>query len=126
MTNPIVPGDPVVEVDGLTFSYGSGQVLHGISFAVRPGEVVGLLGPNGAGKSTTIKILTGILAPGGGSVRVAGCAMPEQATEAKKRLGYVPEAAGSSRASRARSSWSSSGDSRKSPRIGCRDASTAS
>ena len=94
MTNPIAAGDPVVAVDGLTFSYGSGEVLHGISFAVRPGEVVGLLGPNGAGKSTTIRILTGILAPGGGSVRVAGCAMPEEATEAKKRLGYVPEAAG--------------------------------
>ena len=95
MPNPIAAaGDPVVAVDDLTFSYGSGQVLHGISFAVRPGEVVGLLGPNGAGKSTTIKILTGILAPGGGSVRVAGFTMPEQATEAKKRLGYVPEAAG--------------------------------
>ena len=87
-------GDALVAVEGLTFSYGSVEVLHGISFAVRPGEVVGLLGPNGAGKSTTIKILTGILAPGGGSVRVAGCAMPEDATEAKKRLGYVPEAAG--------------------------------
>ena len=94
MTNPIAAGDPVVAVDGLTFSYGSGDVLHGLSFAVRPGEVVGLLGPNGAGKSTTIKILTGILAPDGGSVRVAGCGMPDEATDAKKRIGYVPEAAG--------------------------------
>ena len=93
MTPGIASADPVVAVDGLTFSYGSGEVLHGIRFAVRPGEVVGLLGPNGAGKSTTIKILTGILAAGGGSVRVAGCAMPAEATEAKKRIGYVPEAA---------------------------------
>ena len=94
MTRDVEGGDAVVAVDGLTFSYGSGEVLHGISFAVRPGEVVGLLGPNGAGKSTTIKILTGILAPGGGSVRVAGCAMPAEAADAKKRIGYVPEAAG--------------------------------
>ena len=62
MRNPIAAGDPVVAVDGLTFSYGGGDVLHGVSFAEHPGEVVGLLGPNGAGKSTTIKVLTGILA----------------------------------------------------------------
>ena len=85
--------DSVVTVDGLTFSYGSSQVLHGISFALERGEVVGLLGPNGAGKSTTIKVLTGILPPGGGSVRVAGYFMPIEAVEAKKRIGYVPEAA---------------------------------
>ena len=85
--------DAVVAVDGLTFSYGMGRVLHGISFTLRRGEVVGLLGPNGAGKSTTIKVLTGVLPPGGGSVRVAGHALPEEAVEAKRRIGYVPEAA---------------------------------
>ena len=85
--------DAVVAVDGLTFSYGMGRVLHGISFALRRGEVVGLLGPNGAGKSTTIKVLTGVLPPGGGSVRVAGHTLPEEAVEAKRRIGYVPEAA---------------------------------
>ena len=85
--------DAVVVVDGLTFTYGMGEVLHGISFALRRGEVVGLLGPNGAGKSTTIKVLTGVLPPGGGSVRVAGHALPEEAVEAKRRIGYVPEAA---------------------------------
>jgi len=85
--------DAVVTVEGLTFSYASRQVLHGISFALGRGEVVGLLGPNGAGKSTTIKVLTGILPPGGGSVRVAGFSMPGEAVEAKKRIGYVPESA---------------------------------
>ena len=83
----------VVVVDDLTFSYGMARVLHGVSFTLRRGEVVGLLGPNGAGKSTTIKVLTGVLPPGGGSVRVAGHALPEEAVEAKKRIGYVPEAA---------------------------------
>ena len=85
--------DSVVTVDALTFSYGIRQVLHGISFALGRGEVVGLLGPNGAGKSTTIKVLTGILPPGGGAVRVAGYSMPTEAVQAKKRIGYVPEAA---------------------------------
>ena len=83
----------LVSVDGLTFSYGRGQVLHGVSFSIRKGEVVGLLGPNGAGKSTTIKILTGILTPGGGSVRIAGHQMPAEAIDAKKHVGYVPESA---------------------------------
>lgn len=79
--------DAVVAVEGLTFSYASRQVLHGISFSLGTGEVVGLLGPNGAGRSTTIKVLTGILSPGGGSVRVAGFSMPGEAVEAKKRIG---------------------------------------
>lgn len=83
----------VVSVDGLNFSYGRKQVLHGVSFGIGTGEVVGLLGPNGAGKSTTLKILTGILVPGGGSVRIAGHLMPGEAVQAKKRVGYVPESA---------------------------------
>ena len=81
-------------MDDLTFTYGASEVLHGISFELRRGEVVGLLGRNGAGKSTTIKILAGILPPGDGTVAVAGHAMPEKAVEAKRRIGYVPEAAG--------------------------------
>ena len=82
---------PIVSVDSLYFSYGIRQVLHGISFALGRGEVVGLLGPNGAGKSTTIKVLTGILPPARGAVHVAGYSMPTEAVEAKKRIGYVPE-----------------------------------
>lgn len=83
--------EAVVSVEGLKFSYGAQEVLHGLSFVLRKGEVVGLLGPNGAGKSTTIKILTGILTPGDGSIFLAGHSMPDEATEAKKRIGYVPE-----------------------------------
>ncbi len=46
--------------------------LHGVSFAVEPGELVGYIGPNGAGKSTTIKILSGILTPSGGRCEING------------------------------------------------------
>ena len=48
------------------------RAVDGISFTVPRGEMVGYIGPNGAGKSTTIKMLTGILTPSGGRLRVAG------------------------------------------------------
>jgi ABC-2 type transport system ATP-binding protein len=83
----------MVDFERVVFSYDHIEVLHEISFTLRPGEVVGLLGPNGAGKSTTIKIIAGLLTPGDGVVRVAGLPLPEQAVAVKQRLGYVPEAA---------------------------------
>ena len=86
-------GQPAAELDNLIFSYSGVEVLHGISFRLNKGEVVGLLGPNGAGKSTTIKILAGILAQGGGTVTVAGLSLPGYAVDVKQRIGYVPETA---------------------------------
>jgi ABC-2 type transport system ATP-binding protein len=83
-----------VEVENLAFRYHLEEVLHGIRFSVDSGEIVGLLGPNGAGKTTTLKILTGILSPGEGAVRVEGLLLPERAVEVKSRIGYVPETAG--------------------------------
>ena len=83
----------IVEFDHVTFSYDCTEVLHGISFSLNKGEVVGLLGPNGAGKSTTIKIIAGILAPGMGRVSITGLALPGNAVDVKQRIGYVPEAA---------------------------------
>jgi ABC-2 type transport system ATP-binding protein len=61
-----------IEVDGLTKAFGDTQVLNGIDLQVRPGEVFALLGPNGAGKTTTVRILATLLAPDGGTARVAG------------------------------------------------------
>jgi len=84
---------PVVNFTNVSFCYDSVEVLHGISFTLQPGEILGLLGPNGAGKTTTIKILAGILAPAMGSVAVCGLPLPEQAVSVKERIGYVPEAA---------------------------------
>src|SRR3990172_3715827 len=49
-----------------------GEAVDGVTFSIRRGELVGYLGPNGAGKSTTLKILTGILVPTSGEVRVSG------------------------------------------------------
>jgi ABC-2 type transport system ATP-binding protein len=83
----------IVAFDSVVFGYGASEVLHRISFALRPGEVVGLLGPNGAGKTTTLKIIAGILAPSSGTVAVAELPLPERAVDVKQRIGYVPEAA---------------------------------
>lgn len=85
--------EPALRFDNVTFRYSTAEVLHGVSFQLQPGQVVGLLGPNGAGKSTTLKIATGILAPVSGSVSVLGLPLPERAVDVKQRVGYVPETA---------------------------------
>ncbi|ACY98054.1 MULTISPECIES: ABC transporter ATP-binding protein [Thermomonospora] len=65
------------------------RAVDGISFTVRSGEFVGYLGPNGAGKSTTIKMLTGILTPTSGTVRVAGLDPSRRRTALARRIGVV-------------------------------------
>jgi ABC-2 type transport system ATP-binding protein len=85
--------EPIVEFDHLHFCYDRTEILHGLSFTLNKGEVVGLLGPNGAGKTTTLKIIAGILAPTAGAVSVAGLPLPQKAVDVKQRIGYVPEAA---------------------------------
>lgn len=65
------------------------NAVDGISLTVDRGEVVGYIGPNGAGKSTTIKMLTGILVPSAGSVRVAGVDPSKQRVRLARRIGVV-------------------------------------
>ena len=65
------------------------RAVHDLTFSVETGEMVGYIGPNGAGKSTTIKMLTGILVPTAGSLRVAGLDPSRQRTELAQRIGVV-------------------------------------
>lgn len=65
------------------------RAVDGISFRVSRGEMVGYIGPNGAGKSTTIKMLTGILVPSGGRLRVAGINPARERTRLARRIGVV-------------------------------------
>ncbi|MEV0789096.1 ATP-binding cassette domain-containing protein [Kribbella sp. NPDC050459] len=65
------------------------RAVDGMTFTVEPGEVVGYIGPNGAGKSTTIKMLTGILVPSGGSIRVAGVDPSRHRLKLARRIGVV-------------------------------------
>jgi ABC-2 type transport system ATP-binding protein len=80
-----------VIVSGLTKIYGTQKALDGVSFEVKPGEILGFLGPNGAGKSTTMKILTGYLPQNAGTASVCGFDVNTQSMEARKKIGYLPE-----------------------------------
>ena len=72
-------------------SYGDTIAVDGLSFEVRPGEVVGLLGPNGAGKTTTMRAITGIIPPTRGRLWVAGHDVIADPVGAKMQLAYVPD-----------------------------------
>jgi ABC-2 type transport system ATP-binding protein len=65
------------------------QAVHDLSFGIEAGEMVGYIGPNGAGKSTTIKMLTGILVPTSGHVRVGGLDPQRDRVELARRIGVV-------------------------------------
>jgi ABC-2 type transport system ATP-binding protein len=83
----------MIKIDGLTKRYGQHTVVDNLSFDCTPGEVLGFLGPNGAGKSTTMKMLTGFVAPSSGSASVCGHDIADNALEARRKLGYLPEGA---------------------------------
>lgn len=85
--------DTLLEVTGLSKSFGSLKAVNNISLTVERGEVLGFLGPNGAGKSTTMKMITGFLTPSEGNICVAGCNIEEMPLLAKSRIGYLPEGA---------------------------------
>ena len=80
-----------VETRGLTRDFGSFRAVDGIDLAVPAGSFYGFLGPNGAGKSTTIKCLTGLLKPSGGTMRILGIDPLANDVEVKRRIGVVPE-----------------------------------
>jgi ABC-2 type transport system ATP-binding protein len=82
---------PLLEVEGLSKDYGETIAVDNISFEVEEGEIFGLLGPNGAGKSTTVSILSGVLPPSRGEVRLAGIDVVRNPLAAKALIGVVPQ-----------------------------------
>jgi ABC-2 type transport system ATP-binding protein len=83
--------DPAIEVRELTRRFGTFTAVDAISFDVAAGEVFGFLGANGAGKTTAIRMLIGLLAPSGGSARVAGFDVATQAEQVKRNIGYMSQ-----------------------------------
>jgi ABC-2 type transport system ATP-binding protein len=83
----------MIRIENLVKAFGAKRAVDGISFAVERGEVLGFLGPNGAGKSTTMRMITGFLPPTEGRVTVGGHDVAESPLEAKRLIGYLPEAA---------------------------------
>ncbi|HEV8561627.1 MAG TPA: ATP-binding cassette domain-containing protein [Actinophytocola sp.] len=65
------------------------SAVDGVDLGVAPGELIGYIGPNGAGKSTTLKMMTGVLTPSGGTVRVCGLEPVPQRTKLARRIGVV-------------------------------------
>ncbi len=85
MTSPL-------EARGLCFSYGRERVIDGVSLAVSPGETLGVIGPNGSGKSTLLRVLSGVVEPESGEVRLHGRSLAEYSRrELARRIAVVPQ-----------------------------------
>lgn len=79
----------MIEVKQVVKLFGIKRVLQGITFHAEKGEFVVLLGPNGAGKSTFIRILSSLLTPTSGTIRIAQFNLPQEAVQVRARLGVV-------------------------------------
>jgi len=82
---------PVLELSGVHKRFGRFDAVEGIDLSVRKGEVFGFLGPNGAGKTTTLRMVTGLLRPTSGMIRVAGHDVVKAPIEAKRRIGFISD-----------------------------------
>jgi ABC-2 type transport system ATP-binding protein len=83
--------EAVIHTENLTKRFGGFTAVDGISFTVQPGEIFGFLGANGAGKTTAMKMLSGLLAPTGGTATVAGFDVYRQAESIKRSIGYMSQ-----------------------------------
>jgi ABC-2 type transport system ATP-binding protein len=81
----------MLEVNGLTKSYGELMAVSGVSFRVDHGETIGLLGPNGAGKTTTVSIIAGLMSPDSGEVLIEGKPVKSDTDPVKRKIGLVPQ-----------------------------------
>lgn len=81
----------VLEVTDLYKTLGKREIIKGINFSIKPGEIFGFLGPNGAGKTTTIKMLVGIISPTKGSIKIMGHDIQTEKVEALKNVGAIVE-----------------------------------
>ena len=81
----------LVEIRGLSKSYGAFEAVKDLNLSVAYGQIFALLGPNGAGKTTTIRMLMGILAPTSGSAKIDGLDCFRDRVEVKRRVGYLPD-----------------------------------
>jgi ABC-2 type transport system ATP-binding protein len=90
-TTPAVTDGPPVELRGLVRRFGAVTAIDGLTLTVRRGELFGLVGPDGAGKTTTLRILAGVLRPGGGEARSFGVDLARFPERAKGRTAYMSQ-----------------------------------
>jgi ABC-type branched-subunit amino acid transport system ATPase component len=86
-----VPGEgPArLDVEGVVVSYGGLRAVDGVEMSAEPGEIVGLIGPNGSGKTTLLDVISGLVRPDAGSVRLDGESLVEYLPEERSSLGIV-------------------------------------
>jgi ABC-2 type transport system ATP-binding protein len=82
---------PLVEIHGITKTFGEKTALENISFSVPPGQICGLLGPNGAGKTTLFRLIMGILKATKGKLTVDGLDAFDDRVEVKRLIGFLPD-----------------------------------
>lgn len=83
--------EAVIEVEGLSKSFGQKRVVNGLSLRVARGSIFGFLGPNGSGKTTSIRMLCGLLTPDAGRGHCLGYDVRTQTREIKRKVGYMPQ-----------------------------------
>lgn len=85
---------PAIEADGVTRRFGASWVLRGVSLRLARGEIVGLLGANGSGKSTLLRIFATLLRSNGGTARIGGVDVTEDADGVRRQVGFLAHSAG--------------------------------
>src|SRR5687768_7471463 len=91
MSNANAASSTTISAHGLVRRFGAHAAVKNIALELNRGEVLGFLGPNGAGKTTTMQMLTGNLAPTEGEISICGIDLLARPTQAKARIGYLPE-----------------------------------
>ena len=87
----------IIEFENISLSYGNRQILENINFKINEGQIFGMLGPNGVGKSTIFNLITGLINPGNGKIKIAGedvTKYPVYLRTKKFKVGYVPQYGG--------------------------------
>ena len=87
----------IIEFENVCLSYGNRQILENINFKINEGQIFGMLGPNGVGKSTIFNLITGLINPGSGKIKIAGedvTDYPIYLRTKKFKVGYVPQYGG--------------------------------
>ena len=87
----------IIEFENINLAYGNRQILENISFKINEGQIFGMLGPNGVGKSSIFNLITGLIAPGSGKIKITGKDVtnyPVYLRTKKFKVGYVPQYGG--------------------------------
>ena len=87
----------IIEFDNISLSYGNRLILDNLNFKINEGQIFGMLGPNGVGKSTIFNLITGLISPNSGKIKITGqdvTNFPIYLRTKKFKVGYVPQYGG--------------------------------